>query len=179
MQFPLLRSSMRMIDGLNRKLASLISWFTLLMALLTLTIVILRYGFNLGWIALQESVMYLHAMVFMLGAAHALRLNEHVRVDIFYRTFSARRKALVDLFGSLFLLMPVTIFLAVISWRYVADSWRLMEASQAAGGLPLVFVLKSFILLFCLTMLLQGVAEAIRQVLLLAEKDATTQGDAG
>lgn len=111
---------------------------------------------------MQESVMYLHAMVFLLGSAHALKSNEHVRVDIFYRGFSAQRKAWVDIFGSVFLLLPVNIFILVISWQYVASSWSMFEGSQEAGGLPLVFILKSLILLFALTMTLQGIAEIIR-----------------
>ena len=95
------------IDSLNEFLCKIVSWFTLTMVLLTFLIVVLRYGFNLGWIAMQESVMYLHAMVFLLGAAHTLRVNEHVRVDIFYRRFSPKKQAKVDIFGSLLLLMPV------------------------------------------------------------------------
>ncbi len=134
------------------------------MVLLTFLIVVLRYGFNLGWIAMQESVMYLHSMVFLLGAAHTLRVNEHVRVDIFYRQFSPKNRAKVDIFGSLILLMPVNIFIFMVSFEYVMRAWRVMEASQEAGGLPAVFLLKSLILIFSFTMLLQGIAEVIRNV---------------
>jgi TRAP-type mannitol/chloroaromatic compound transport system permease small subunit len=134
------------------------------MVLLTFLIVVLRYGFNLGWIAMQESVMYLHGMVFLLGTAHTLRVNEHVRVDIFYRRFSPKKQAKVDIFGSLFLLMPVNIFIFMVSFDYVMRAWRVLEASQEAGGIPGVFLLKSLILLFSFTMLLQGIAEVIRNV---------------
>jgi TRAP-type mannitol/chloroaromatic compound transport system permease small subunit len=134
------------------------------MVLLTFLIVVLRYGFNLGWIAMQESVMYLHGMVFLLGAAHTLRVNEHVRVDIFYRRFSPKKQAAVDIFGSLLLLMPVNIFIFMVSFEYVIRAWRVLEASQEAGGIPAVFLLKSLILIFSLTMLLQGIAEVIRNV---------------
>ena len=75
--------NLKWIDSLNDFLCKMVSWFTLLMVLLTFLIVVLRYGFNLGWIAMQESVMYLHGMVFLLGSAHTLRVNGHVRVDIF------------------------------------------------------------------------------------------------
>jgi TRAP-type mannitol/chloroaromatic compound transport system permease small subunit len=162
MQNAVVRSLVDGIDKANKWLSQLVSWFTLLMVIITFLIVLLRYGFNLGWIAMQESVMYLHAMVFLLGSAHALKSNEHVRVDIFYRGFSAQRKAWVDIFGSVFLLLPVNIFILVISWQYVASSWSMFEGSQEAGGLPLVFILKSLILLFALTMTLQGIAEIIR-----------------
>nr|WP_241737504.1 TRAP transporter small permease subunit [Neptunicella marina] len=134
----------------------------MLMAMLTLLIVILRYGFNLGWIALQESVMYLHACVFMLGAAYTLKVDQHVRVDVFYRHFDIRKKALVNVLGGIFLLLPVNVFIAVVSWGYVASSWELLEDSPQAGGLPLVFLLKTLILLFAFFLTLQGVAEIVR-----------------
>ncbi|WP_332874153.1 TRAP transporter small permease subunit [Bowmanella yangjiangensis] len=124
------------------------------------TIVLLRYGFNLGWIAMQESAMYLHAAVFMLGCAHTLKADEHVRVDIFYRNWSAKTRAMIDLAGALLLLLPVNIFIFFMSWDYVATSWRLLEDSPEAGGLPLVFLLKSLIPLFCLTMSLQALAQS-------------------
>lgn len=113
--------------------------------------------------------MYLHAAVFLLGAAHALRSNEHVRVDIFYRQFSAKHKAWVDIFGTLVLLLPVNIFILIVSWNYVMVSWQLLESSQEAGGLPLVFVLKTLILLFAFTMSLQGLAELLRNFLQLSK----------
>jgi TRAP-type mannitol/chloroaromatic compound transport system permease small subunit len=156
------------IDSLNEFLCKMVSWFTLTMVLLTFLIVVLRYGFNLGWIAMQESVMYLHGMVFLLGSAHTLRVNEHVRVDIFYRRFSAKKQAKVDIFGSLFLLMPVNIFIFMVSYDYVMRAWRVLEASQEAGGIPGVFLLKSLILLFSFTMLLQGIAEVTRNAATLS-----------
>lgn len=123
-----------------------IAWLTVVMVLLTFTIVVLRYGFNLGWIWLQESVTYLHVAVFTVVAAWALQQDGHVRVDIFYADMSARKRAIVDLTGTLLFLMPFCIFMLVISWPYVSNSWKLLEASREAGGLPLVFLLKSLIL---------------------------------
>jgi TRAP-type mannitol/chloroaromatic compound transport system permease small subunit len=156
--------SLGWIDSMNAFLCRVVSWFTLFMVLLTLLIVVLRYGFNLGWIAMQESVMYLHGMVFLLGAAHTLRVNEHVRVDIFYRRFSPKNQAKVDIFGSLFLLMPINVFIFIVSFDYVMRAWRVLEASQEAGGIPAVFLLKSLILIFSFTMLLQGIAEVTRNI---------------
>ena len=155
------------IDGFHFRLCQLVSWFTLVMVLLTFAIVLLRYGFNLGWIAMQESVMYLHAAVFLLGAAHTLKVNEHVRVDIFYRQMSEKKQLLVDTFGTLFLLMPVNTFILILSFDYVMNAWQLLESSPQAGGLPLVFLLKTFILAFAISMNLQGVAELIRNILKL------------
>lgn len=165
------------IDAFHLALCQLVSWFTLLMVALTFLIVVLRYGFGLGWIAMQESVMYLHGMVFLLGAAHTLRVNEHVRVDIFYRRLTKPKQAKVDIFGSLILLMPVNLFIFYISFDYVTRAWSIMETSQDAGGIPAVFLLKSLILLFSFTMVLQGIAEVIRNILQLSEpKDSHLDG---
>jgi TRAP-type mannitol/chloroaromatic compound transport system permease small subunit len=152
------------IDSVTEKTGKLISWFTLLMVLLTFLIVVLRYGFNMGWIAMQESVLYLHGMVFMLGAAYTLKADGHVRVDIFYQKFSVKGKALVNLFGALFLLLPVSIFIFYISFDYVATSWRIMEKSPEAGGLPFVYLSKSLLLLMAVTLSLQGLAEVCRNL---------------
>lgn len=155
------------INQFNDLLCKLVSWLTLLMVLLVFAIVVLRYGFNLGWIAMQESALYLHAMVFLLGAAHTLKADEHVRVDIFYRKVSPGRQAWIDILGTLLLLIPVNLYILIISWNYAAKSWGLLEGSGEAGGLPLVFVLKSLIPLFALTMLLQGIAQILTKMPLL------------
>ncbi len=156
------------IDVINKKIGEWVSYFTFLMAAITFVIVILRYGFNLGWIAMQESVVYLHAAVFLLGSAYTLQLDGHVRVDVFYRRFSDKRKALVNLVGTLFLLLPIMLFITLVSWHYVLESWQTLEGSMESGGLPFLYVLKSFILLFSITMLLQGISEVIKQSMILA-----------
>jgi TRAP-type mannitol/chloroaromatic compound transport system permease small subunit len=156
------------IDTINKKIGEWVSYFTFLMAAVTFTVVVLRYGFNLGWIAMQESVVYLHAAVFLLGSAYTLQHDGHVRVDVFYRGFSRKRKALVNLIGTLFLLLPMMVFITAVSWHYVFESWQTLEGSMESGGLPFLYVLKSFILLFSLTMFFQGVSEALKQTLILA-----------
>ena len=134
-----------------------VAWLTLVMVTLTVGIVILRYGLNLGWIWLQESVTYLHAMVFMLAAAWTLQDDGHVRVDIFYRDRPERHKALVNLLGMLLFLIPFCVFLLLVGWDYVMPSWRLLEGSREPGGLPLVYILKSLILLLPAMLLLQAI----------------------
>lgn len=156
------------IDIINKKIGEWVSYFTFLMAAITFVVVILRYGFNLGWIAMQESIVYLHAAVFLLGSAYTLQHDGHVRVDVFYRGFSEKRKALVNLVGTLFLLLPVMLFITLVSWHYVLESWQTLEGSMESGGLPFLYVLKSFILLFSITMLLQGISEVIKQSMILA-----------
>jgi TRAP-type mannitol/chloroaromatic compound transport system permease small subunit len=133
-----------------------VSWLTLLMVLLTFGIVILRYGLNLGWIWLQESVTYLHALVFMTAAAWAFQTDDHVRVDIFYRDRSPGHKAWVNLLGTLIFLVPFSIFLIAIAWEYVAASWATREGSREAGGLPLVYLLKSLIPVLPALLLIQS-----------------------
>jgi len=152
--------------GFSEKAVSItgkaVSWLILVMVLATFAIVILRYGFNLGWIWLQEAVTYMHAMVFMLAAAWTLQLDGHVRVDIFYRDSSVRRQAWVNLAGSVFFLVPVCVFLLIIGWDYVFFSWTLLEKSREAGGLPAVYLLKSLILLLPFSLLMQAIPAMVR-----------------
>ncbi len=142
-------------------LGKAVAWLSLLLVLISFCVVVLRYGFNLGWIWLQESVTYLHAMIFMLAAAWTWQIDEHVRVDIFYREMTPRHKAIVNLAGTLVFLVPFCIFLLVVSWRYVSLAWITMEGSREAGGLPFVYLQKSLILLLPALLLLQAV-EVIR-----------------
>ncbi len=149
-----------------------VSWLTLLMVLLTFAIVLLRYGMNQGWIWLQECVTYLHALVFMTAAAWTFQTDEHVRVDIFYRERSERHKAWVNLLGTAIFLLPFCIFLFVIAWDYVAASWAVMEGSREAGGLPLVYLLKSLILLMPALLLIQSFAVVKTCLLTLRSRDS-------
>jgi TRAP-type mannitol/chloroaromatic compound transport system permease small subunit len=149
-----------------------VSWLLLPMVVGTFAIVILRYAFDLGWIWMQESILWMHAASFMLAAAYTLKRDEHVRVDIFYRTMSPRGKALVDVSGTILFLFPTAAFLLVSSWDYVAVSWAIREGSREAGGLPYPFVplLKSVIPATCVLLLLQGLANGIDSVLALRRR---------
>ncbi|MFW3614928.1 TRAP transporter small permease subunit [Billgrantia antri] len=157
------------LDGFTEVVGRSIAWLVILMMAVQFAIVVMRYVFGLHSIAMQESVMYMHAMVFMLGAAWTLRHDGHVRVDIFYRKLSARGRAWIDLLGTLFLLFPVTLFIAYSSLGYVKSSWAILERSPD-GGIPGVFLLKSLILVMMLLLMLQGVAQVMRQVLILRGK---------
>ncbi len=164
----------RRIDQFSEWTGRAIAWLTLGMVLVTFAVVLLRYLFNTGWIAMQESITYMHALVFMLGAAYTLRHDGHVRVDIFYQKFSPRTRAWVDLLGTLLLLLPVTLFIAWVSWEYVSTAWALKEGSRETGGLPGVYLLKTAIPLMALMLLLQGTSLALRSLLVLLghEEDA-------
>ena len=105
------------------------AWFTLVMVILMALIVILRYLFRFGSVALQESVIYINALIFMIGAAYTLKEQGHVRVDIFYRKLGERQQALIDVLGYALFLLPMALFIIFSSWDYVAVSWRIREGS--------------------------------------------------
>ena len=130
------------------------------MVLVTFAVVVMRYVFDVGFIWLQESVVWMHAFVFMAGAAYTLQQEEHVRVDIFYREMSDKRRAWVDLLGVVVFLLPLCAFLGWTAFDFVAVSWRLQEASRESGGLPypLIPLLKSVLVLMPITLGLQGLS---------------------
>lgn len=136
------------------------AWLTLIMVLVTFVVVVMRYAFDAGLIWLQESVVWMHAFVFMVGAAYTLQQEQHVRVDIFYREMSVKGRAWVDLAGVVVFLLPLCFFLAWKALDYVAVSWKLHEASRESGGLPypLIPLLKSILIVMPVTVGLQGIA---------------------
>jgi len=150
------------IDRLTTAIGRTAAWLVLAVVLLQFALVVARYLFGIGSIWLTETVIYAHAALFMLAAAWTLRAGGHVRVDVFYAEASARTKALIDLAGALLLLLPFMLVLVWLSVPYAARSWAVLEHSQEASGLPLVFVLKTLIPVFALLMAMQGVAQAIR-----------------
>lgn len=165
------------LDNISEWLGRSLSWLVLAMMLIQFLIVVLRYAFSYSSTPMQESVMYLHATVFMLAAGYTLHQDGHVRVDIFYRMRSARGKALTNLLGTLFLLLPVMIFILWFSWGYVDKSWRILERSSDAGGIPGVFLLKSLILVFAALMIMQGVVEMTRSLMILTGRSVSSATD--
>jgi len=155
-----------------------IAWLTLGMVLVTFAVVVLRYGLQIGSIALQESVTYLHAIVFMLGAAYTLKHDGHVRVDIFYQKASPRTRAWTNLLGTLFLLFPTCLFIFFSSLDYVSASWSIHEGSRETGGLDGVFVLKTVIPLMALLLLLQGCSLALRSALVIIDRQSAPDNSA-
>lgn len=156
------------IDGLTTMVGRGAAWCALFITLVQVAVVLMRYALGLGSIWLQESIIYGHAALFMLAAAWTLRVDRHVRVDIFYAAASPRRKALVDMVGALVFLLPFCIALVWLSLPYVGRSFAILERSRETSGLPLVFLLKSLIPLFAILLALQGLAQLIRSALVLA-----------
>ena len=159
----------RRIDKTVDILGNGIAWMTLAMGIVMAGGVILRFAFDIGWVWLQESVNYLHAYIFMLGAAYTLRHDGHVRVDVFYRQMSIKRKALVDLLGTLFLLIPVSSFILYASWAPTIEAWSALEGSQRTGGLDFAYILKSSMLLMPALLILQGLAISIQKFLIIID----------
>jgi TRAP-type mannitol/chloroaromatic compound transport system permease small subunit len=155
-----------LIDRFSRTTGRVTAWLTLFMVLTTFVIVVMRYAFDVGLIWVQESVTWMHAMVFMIGAAYTLQCEDHVRVDIFYREMSARRRAWVDVLGVVVLLLPMCGFLAIKAWDFVEVSWSLREASRESGGLPypLLPLLKTVLVLMPAAVALQGVSLALHSI---------------
>lgn len=164
---------LRWLDCVTEGIGRAIAWLVIIMMLVQFAIVIMRYWLGINSIVMQESVMYMHAAVFMLGAAWTLKRDGHVRVDIFYRRLSDRGRAWIDLMGTLLLLIPVSLFIAFSSYRYVRSSWAIMERSPD-GGIPGVYLLKTLMLVMVALLLLQAVAQLIRQTLILRGKLPTT-----
>jgi TRAP-type mannitol/chloroaromatic compound transport system permease small subunit len=155
------------IDRISSAIGRAAAWLILVVVVAQFAVVLLRYGFGMGSIRLQESVVYAHALAFMLAAAWTLKAGAHVRVDVFYRGASERTRAMVDLLGTLILLLPMAGLILWMSVPYVVRSWSILERSQETSGLPFVFVLKTAIPLFALLMILQGIAESARAAAVL------------
>ncbi|QFU21710.1 TRAP transporter small permease subunit [Shewanella eurypsychrophilus] len=162
---------MNQLEKLTELMGRGVSWCTLFIVLMTLTVVVLRYVFNTGATALQESALYLHGAVFTMAAGYTLKHDGHVRVDIFYRRFSIRARHWVDFLGTLLLLMPVCLFILYSSYDYVLASWRVGESSVEAGGLAHVYLQKSLLLLLVVSLLLQGTVELVRHGVALFNSD--------
>jgi len=164
------------IDRFNAIVGHAASWCALFIVLVQFAIVLMRYVLGVGSLWLQESVIYGNAALFLLAAAWTLRDGGHVRVDVLYDEATPRTKALVDLLGAVVLLLPFMVVLVIYAFPYVMRSWAIFESSREASGLPFVYLLKTLILLFALTLGLQGISQAIRAWLMLGGNAAAGSG---
>ena len=157
------------IDSVSRSVGNAVAYAAIAMAVVTTTVVILRYGFGQGAIAAQESVLYLHGALFMLGSAPTLLADKHVRVDVFYRNFTDRQKHWVNTIGHTVFTLPFCTLIVFGSWGYVSESWSIMESSPEPGGIPAVFLLKTLIPAMALLLALQAVSLIIQGLIELSE----------
>jgi TRAP-type mannitol/chloroaromatic compound transport system permease small subunit len=160
------------IDRVVAAVGRAVMWLCLFIVLMQFAVVLMRYALGIGRVWISESIMYAHAALFLLAAAWTLQQDGHVRVDVFYSRASQRGRALIDLFGALFLLLPFTAVILYFALPYAARSWAILERSPETSGLPFVYLLKTLIPLFALLMGLQGVSQAMRAALSLTRKGA-------
>lgn len=168
-----LRAIARQVDRANTLLGKAAGWLLAVMAVVLFAVIVLGSAFRTGYVWMQELVVYLHGIVFMSAAAYTLLHNGHVRIDVLYGRLSRRGQAMVDLAGSLLLLFPTCGAVLYFSFDYVLDSWRILEASPEAGGIPATFLLKTFVLVFTVTFALQGLSLLVRSI------DAIREGGEG
>lgn len=168
------------IDAISRMIGDAARWFALALVLVTSLVVIQRYVFGISITKLQESIIYLHALLFLLSSAITLLTGGHVRVDIFYARLSERAKAWTDIAGVYLALIPMCWLILDTSRSYVGGAWRIMERSRESDGLPLVFALKTAIPVFAVMMIAQGVSMAAKAALTIAGRaQAPKAGQAG
>lgn len=159
----------RGLDALTELIGRALAWLLPIMVVITIIVVLLRYVFDTGTIALQEAVMYLHGSLFMLGLGYTLKQDGHVRVDVFAQRLGPQVRAWIDLCGHLLFLLPLCALIAWYSWDYVVASWRVREASPDSGGLPFIYLLKSLLPLSAALLALQALAEIARLAKILRD----------
>ena len=154
-------------DSLIERLGNVLNVLMIALVCVVIVVVIGRYFFEIGSVALQELTTYLHATIFMLGISYTLKHDGHVRVDIFYRNFSKRSQALINIIGGLVFILPISIFIGWSSWDYVLASWSIMETSTENNGLPFIYLLKTVILIMPSLLMIQGFISIIKNVTVL------------
>ncbi len=163
----------------NTVIGRLVAWLVLFMTLMQFVVVIMRYVFSYGSIQMQESIWYMHGLLFMFGAGYTLVKDGHVRLDVFYREASERTRAWVNLLGVLVFLLPFCMVNFDFAWSLVLHSWAVREGSTETTGLPYIYLFKTVILVFSVLVAMEGVALAIRSLLKLTERTpsgATAEG---
>jgi TRAP-type mannitol/chloroaromatic compound transport system permease small subunit len=171
-----LKRSALAIDGVSTTIADAVRWAALALVVITAVIVVQRYVFGVSSTKLQESVIYLHSLLFLLTSAAALLTGGHVRVDILYSKLSEKGRAWTDLAGIYLALIPMSWLILETSRSYVGGAWRILERSRESDGLPLVFLLKTAIPLFAIMMILQGLSMAARAALTLSNRETPPVG---
>ena len=148
----------------NKVIGEYISWFIIFMVIIQLIIVMARYIFGIGFLKLQELLIYLHGLSFTLAAGYTLLNDEHVRVDLIYRPSSDMYKSIINILGSLFFLIPFCLITYSTSLPYVKRSWKIFEGSPETSGLNAVYLLKTALIIFPLLLLIQAVSIIYRNI---------------
>lgn len=166
----IIKTYIKFTDWLNSKIGSFASWLTIILVIIVCYDVVSRYLCGEGSVALQELEWHIFSLIFLLGAAYTLKTDDHVRVDLFYTKLSARKKAWVNLLGSVLFLIPFCLVIIISSENFVLSSFRMGETSPDAGGLPARYVLKAVIPISFFLLLLEGVSQAFKSIIVIKEK---------
>ena len=166
-----LKKISQLIDAFNEKTGLFAAWLSTVMVLTVVYDVVMRYGFKKGNIAVQEMEWHLFAVVFLIGAAYSLKKDAHVRVDILYTKFSTKKKAWVDLLGTFIFLIPFSIMIIYSCRGFIESSWAVREISPDPGGLPCRYILKAMIPAGFILLILQGISQAIKNLLIIVGKE--------
>lgn len=172
-----LAALMKAINALNRSVGNTFMWLSVAIVLVCFWVVVERYLFANTRLWMQDLYPWMNGVMFTAVAGYGLYRNDHVRVDIFFRPASLVRKAWMDLIGVCLFLMPFAAVVWIYSLTFVNRSIGLLEGSANPGGMPGLFVLKSFILVFAALIALQGVAMAIRSILIIAGREDLVPAD--
>ena len=156
-----------LIDKLTDNIANGLLYILIALILLVFSTVFFRYVFNMSYIIIQEIIMYLHALIFMFGISYALKENSHVKIDVLYNTLNKRTQRVISIAGLVSFILPTALFIIYISIDMVTQSWMILEGSSEAGGLNLVFILKSLIPISGVLIFLQGISELIKHIRVL------------
>ena len=165
----MLNTIVNFFEKSNKVIGEYISWFIVFMVIIQLTIVMARYIFGIGFLKLQELLIYLHGLSFTLSAGYTLLSDEHVRVDLIYRASSNKYKSVINILGSLFFLIPFCLITYSTSFPYVERSWKILESSPETSGLNAVFLLKTALIIFPLLLLIQAISIIYRNIKVIIE----------
>ena len=170
MLFRNLKNLSLIISSINKIAGYVCAFLVVLMTLNVFLVVVLRYLFGISFIWMQETYVWMHAYIFMLGAGFTYLNDDHVRIDIIYKNSSPIYKAIVDLLGNVFLLLPFLYIIWIFSFPFVFKSWQMGEISREAGGLGMLYLLKLAILIFVILLFIQAVSKIINSFLIIIKK---------
>jgi TRAP-type mannitol/chloroaromatic compound transport system permease small subunit len=166
----MMTNTIKILDSINMKIGSFFSWATLILVGLIVFDVVLRYVFKVSYIWLSEVEVYVFALIFLMGIGYTLLHDQHVRVDVFYEKWSKRRRAWINIFGTMFFLIPWCIVAILSAWKYASFSLSFNEGSAQPGGLPCLYILKFLIVLAFVLLLIQGIVLLLKSILTLTSE---------
>ena len=151
-----------LIDKIIDNITNILTYLLVSMIILVFITVVTRYMLNISYVALQELIMYFHALIFMFGLSYALKEKSHVKIDIIYNSLNKKNQYFISMLGTIIFIIPTSLFIVYSSMDMVTQSWSLLEGSSEAGGLDLVFILKSVIPIAGFLIFLQALSDIIK-----------------